>query len=257
MPKLLATDPAFTGKYDKKSAEEESETYRNELYRLLSLMFAEGRRSLLVILQGIDASGKDGTIRQIFSGANPQGIRVYSFKTPSEEELSHDYLWRCHRLTPPRGFAAVFNRSYYEEVTTVRVHPELLGERGFLAKDAARIFRERYRQINDFERMLVENGTVVVKFLLHISPEEQGKRLKERLENPEKAWKFSPADLRERKFWDEYRKAFDQMLRYTHSRSAPWHVVPADKKWYRNWYVSRTLVETLSGLGMEYPKLRR
>lgn len=257
MPNLSAVDPDSTGKLDKMEAQALNEKLLAELCDLLYTMFAENRRSLLIVLHGIDAAGKDGTVKHIFGGANPQGIRVYSFKQPSPEELEHDFLWRCHRLTPERGMATIFNRSYYEDVTTVRVHPELLADRN-LPEDAnlKKLFRQRYRQINEFEKMLSENGTVVLKFLLHISKEEQKERLEERLADPTKHWKFSPGDLKERKFWDEYMRAFAQMVKETDTEHAPWRIVPANKKWYRNYLVTETIVKALRAQKMMFPKLK-
>jgi PPK2 family polyphosphate:nucleotide phosphotransferase len=209
----------------------------------------------LIILHGIDASGKDGTVRHLFSAANPQGLQVHSFKRPSEEELRHDFLWRCHRAVPESGYAAIFNRSYYEEVTTVQVHKEWLGRQHLpdhILKNS-KIFEQRYRQINDFEKMLTENGISVVKFLLHISKKEQKERLDERLKDHTKNWKFSPEDLKERKRWEAYMNVFGKMINETHTKHAPWYVIPADHKWYRNYLVTKTLVDHLSKLKMKFP----
>ncbi len=259
MPKfqLEKIDSAFTGKFkDRDEAQKETDKLLERLYGLLYMMYAQGRHSLLIILQGIDASGKDGTVRSLFSGANPQGIRVYSFKKPSEEELKHDILWRCHKHAPARGFAAIFNRSYYEEVSTVRVHPEMLLAQGISSGELKgdKLFRARFRQINDFEQMLSDNGTVVLKFFLHISKKEQKERLEERIKDPSKHWKFSAQDLVERKFWEEYMEAFGDMMSATHTKTAPWHVVPADHKWYRNFVVAKAVVEALEGLSLSFPK---
>lgn len=253
--KLKQIDPRHTGKFREKSdAAAETDSLLDEMYRLLYLMFAEDKRSLLVILQGIDASGKDGVIKHIFSGANPQGIRSYSFKEPSQEELRHDFLWRCHRLLPERGTMAIFNRSYYEDVTAVKVHPEYLKARPFEASiKPPKLFEQRYRQINEFERTLTESGTVVMKFFLHISKDEQKERLQERLEDPSKKWKFAASDVKDRKFWNEYQKAFQEMLDATNSKHCPWHVIPADRKWFRNYLVSKALVEELQSLKMKFP----
>jgi PPK2 family polyphosphate:nucleotide phosphotransferase len=258
MFKLKEIDPNDTGPFNKKEdAAAELEQCSQKLNDLMYLMFAENRRSLLVILQGIDTSGKDGVIRHIFSSVNPQGLKVHSFKQPSENELKHDYLWRCHRVAPESGETAVFNRSYYEDVTTTLVHRKLLN-REHLPKqilDRKDFFEIRYRQINDFEKMMSENGTLILKFLLHISKDEQKQRLEERIKDPTKNWKFSLADTRERKYWDEYQKAFELMLNKTNTRSAPWKIIPANKKWYRNYLVSKTIVETLSDVKMKFPKL--
>ena len=255
---LTNASPGDTGKFrDKVAGETATKLLEKELYDLLYLMFAEGKHSLLIILHGIDASGKDGTVRHIFGAANPQGMRVHSFKQPTPEELRHDYLWRCHRAVPEAGFAAIFNRSYYEEVTTVRVHPEYLKAQHLpdkISRDPD-LFEKRYRQINEFEQMLALNGVIVVKFLLNISKGEQKARLKERLEDRTKNWKFSPQDLKERKHWDKYMQSFQQMLNRTHSKDAPWHITPADKKWYRNYQVTKVLVERLRKLEMQFPRV--
>lgn len=257
---FLKADPKDTGPFKSKDEGLEALDQLNQkLYDLLYLMFAEGKRSLLVVLHGIDTSGKDGVVRHLFSAANPQGLRVFSFKKPSEEELSHDFFWRCHRVMPEAGYAVVFNRSYYEEVTTVQVHPELLKLQRLpdeMTSDRA-LFKKRYEQINAFEKMLAQNGTTVVKFLLNISKSEQKQRLEERLEDHTKNWKFSPQDLEERKFWDEYMAVFNKMIKHTHTKHAPWYVIPADKKWYRNYLVTKTLVETLSGLKMRFPMAKK
>jgi PPK2 family polyphosphate:nucleotide phosphotransferase len=255
---LKKVDPADTGKFrEKGDAAKETDKLLDEMYRLLYLMFAEDKRSLLVILQGIDASGKDGVVRHIFAGANPQGVRVYSFKAPSGEELKHDYLWRCHRVMPERGTTAIFNRSYYEDVTTVRVHPEYLKERNIDGElDLDELFERRYRQINEFEKMLTENGTMVLKFFLHISRKEQKERLEERLSDRSKNWKFSAQDVKERKLWKEHRAAFEKMLHATSTKHSPWHVIPADHKWYRNYAVSKIIVEKLAARKMLFPALK-
>lgn len=256
MKVTLKIDPAQTGGIEKSEALELTESLLERMFELLYMMYAENRRSLLIILHGIDASGKDGTIRTIFAGMNPQGTKVYSFKKPSEEELSHDFLWRCHRLVPERGTTAIFNRSYYEDVTTVMVHPELLADRNLPKSAANRIFLQRYRQINEFERMLVENDTVVLKFFLHISKAEQKQRFLARLEDPSKNWKFSLDDLKARTQWDKYQKAFTEMIKRTNTRHCPWHVIPADKKWYRNYLVAREIVRSLEKQKMKYPRMK-
>jgi PPK2 family polyphosphate:nucleotide phosphotransferase len=230
---------------------------QKKLYDLLYLMFAEGKHSLLIILQGIDTAGKDGTVRHIFSAANPQGIKVFSFKQPTPDELRHDFLWRCHFHTPESGFSAIFNRSYYEEVTTVMVHPELLKAQHVPKASLERsdFYERRYRRINDFEKLLTQKGTVIVKFFLHISKAEQGLRIEERLQNRSKNWKFSTEDVKERRYWDEYMLSFEKMLSETTTKRAPWTVVPSDHKWYRDYIVSKTLVEALEDLKMDFPKI--
>lgn len=243
---------------DKDSAVMKTKVLNEKMYDLLYLMFAHNRHSLLIILQGIDTSGKDGTVRHIFSAANPQGIRVFSFKKPTEEESRHDFLWRCHLHTPESGLAAIFNRSYYEEVTTVMVHPALL-EKQNLPDEILKqpdFFRHRYERINDFEKMLVQKGTVVIKFLLHISKDEQAHRIKERLKNRSKNWKFSRADVKERRHWNRYMDAFEKMVDATSTKHAPWHVIPADNKWVRDYLVSKTIVESLEQLRMSFPRVK-
>jgi PPK2 family polyphosphate:nucleotide phosphotransferase len=258
--KLKKIDPNETGAFrEKDDAKAETEKYLKKMYDLLYLMFAHDRYSLLIILHGIDASGKDGTVRLIFSGANPQGVRVYSFKQPSQEELRHDFLWRCHRCLPESGFAAIFNRSYYEEVTTVQVHPEYLKAQRLpdeIVKDP-KFFEKRYACINDFERMLTEKGTIVLKLFLHISKDEQKERLQERLQDRRKNWKFSEADITERKHWNRYQDVFEEMLNRTSTSHAPWNVIPANHKWYRDYLTAKTIVEALEQLKMKYPKSQK
>jgi len=215
----------------------------DELFTLQDRLWAEAERSLLVVLQGLDASGKDGTIKHVFRGVNPQATRVASFKQPTGEESAHDFLWRVHRRTPAAGEIGVFNRSHYEDVLVVRVH-DLVPEH---------VWRARYDHINAFERLLASRGTTVVKLFLHISFEEQGRRLKERLERPDKRWKTSPSDFMERERWARYQTAYTEALERTSTEVAPWYVVPADHKWYRNWVVSRVLIETLEAMDPRYP----
>lgn len=259
MSKLVLSkiSPDYTGSFkSKEEAQGKTKALQKKMYDLLYLMFAHNKHSLLIILHGIDASGKDGTIRHLFESVNPQGIRVHSFKQPNEEELRHDFLWRCHRHTPESGLAAIFNRSYYEDVTTVMVHPEFLQQQHLpneiiKSKD---FFKNRYENINDFEKMLSQKGTLVLKFFLHISKEEQKRRLRDRLKDSSKNWKFSEGDLQERKLWDKYQKVFNKMLKNTDTSQAPWHVIPADHKWYRDYLVSEILVEKLEKLKMSFPK---
>ena len=239
-------------------AVQETEELQKELYDLLYLMFAHDRHSLLIILHGIDTAGKDGTVRHIFSAANPQGIKVFSFKRPSIEEFRHDFLWRCHQHTPESGLATIFNRSYYEEVTTAMVHPEFLKEQHIPDEILTRddFFERRYDRINDFEKLLVQKGTVVIKLFLHISKDEQKIRIKERLKNLDKNWKFSSEDVKERKHWDEYMSSFQKMFNATSTKHCPWTVIPADEKWYRDYMVSKTIVEALQKLRMSFPKVK-
>lgn len=262
MGKLKLNDLSASAHLDCKSKEEAvllTKELQKKLYDLLYLMFAHDRYSLLIILQGIDTAGKDGTVRHIFNGANPQGIKVFSFKKPSREELRHDFLWRCHLHTPESGLATIFNRSYYEEVTTVMVHPELLSEQHIPDEFRNRrdFFEQRYKQINDFEKMLNQKGTVVVKFFLHISKKEQKVRIDKRLNDLSKNWKFSSEDVKERKHWNEHMASFEKMLNATSTKHAPWTIVAADNKWYRNYIVSKTLVERLMQLTMSFPKAHK
>src|ERR1035438_849118 len=215
-----------------------------ELSELQYRLYAEARRSLLVVLQGIDAGGKDGTIQRVMSGLNPQGVDVTSFKVPEGAEKRRDYLWRIHNAVPEWGKIGIFNRSHYEDVLVVRVHG--------LAPKA--VWSERYDQINDFERMLAESGVRIVKFLLYISKEEQAKRFRERIDDKRKNWKFSPADLKEREYWDEYIDAYQDMLRKCSKDHAPWYVIPANHKWFRNLAVSQILCETLESMDLKFPK---
>jgi PPK2 family polyphosphate:nucleotide phosphotransferase len=215
-----------------------------ELAELQERLYAEASRSLLVVLQAMDAGGKDGTIKHVFQGVNPQGTRVTSFKQPTGVELAHDFLWRVHQAAPRHGEIAIFNRSHYEDVLITRVH-------GLVSE---RTCKARYGLINSFEALLAHGGTTVVKLFLHISKEEQGKRFDARLAEPSKRWKFQPADLAEREHWDAYQAAYADALRHTTTADAPWFVIPADHKWYRNWAVSCVLLDTLRAMDPHYPK---
>lgn len=228
---------------DKDETKAVTETLRVRLAELQATLYAEDKRSLLVVLQAIDAGGKDGTIRSVFGGVNPQGVRVASFKAPTDEELAHDFLWRVHAQVPPCGHIAVFNRSHYEDVLIARVH-ELVPER---------TWRRRYEHIRNFEALLHDDATTVVKLMLHISRDEQRERLQERIDDPTKRWKFNPADLTERDRWDDYQEAFSEAIERTGTEHAPWYVIPADRNWYRNWAVLTILVEVLEGLDPQYP----
>jgi PPK2 family polyphosphate:nucleotide phosphotransferase len=238
-------DTADTGGY---AGREEAEAELSGLVRriadLQARLYAEESRSVLVVLQGIDAAGKDSTVAHVFRGSNPQGVRVYSFKQPTPQEATHDFLWRYHADTPADGMIHVFNRSHYEDVVVVRVHD--------LAPEE--LWRSRYDSINDFERMLVREGTVVVKFFLHISKEAQLERFRERLERPDKHYKFSANDVRERRHWDAYREAYEDALRLTSTPWAPWYVVPSDHKWFRKLVVARVVAGTLDAIGPRWPE---
>jgi PPK2 family polyphosphate:nucleotide phosphotransferase len=245
-PHLDAIDPAATPglKGGRAAATAALEKDRDALVDLQGRLWAEARRSLLVVLQGMDASGKDGTVKHVFSGVNPQGTRVTSFKEPSPEELAHDFLWRVHRAVPGAGEIGIFNRSQYEDVLAARVR-KLVPEK---------VWRARYPQIVAFEEMLSANGVRVVKCFLHISAGEQRKRLQERLADPTKCWKFRVGDLDDRKLWGDYMAAYGDALEHTSSAAAPWYVIPADHKWYRNWAISRILLDTLTEMDPKYPE---
>jgi len=239
-----------------------AQTILNRRVGLLSHMqeklYAQDRWALLVILQALDAAGKDGVIKHVMSGVNPQGCSVSAFKAPSNEELSHDYLWRSHKTVPERGKIGLFNRSYYEEVLVVRVHPEHLGAEKLpdrlLTKE---IWDERFADISAFERYLTRNGVVIRKFFLHVSKKEQKRRLLERLEDPNKNWKFSMADVQERGFWKNYQQAYEEMVRRTATKYSPWYVVPADNKWFTRLVVASAIIETLHGLDLAFPVLNK
>ncbi len=228
---------------DKEKGEERLVELRQELDSLQNILYAEHKHKVLVVLQAMDTAGKDGTIRSVFDGVNPQGVKVTSFKVPTTWESDHDFLWRVHPNVPGKGELVVFNRSHYEQVLVVRVHK--------LEPDSE--WRAHYRHINEFERMLAETGTTILKFFLHISPDEQKKRLLERLDTPEKKWKFSPADLPERKLWPEYMKAYEDAINQTSTEWAPWYVVPSNHNWYRNLVVASVLVDALKDLKLTYP----
>ena len=238
-------DPDDTGKFHSKAqALRDLAKHQEKLFELQELLYADASRALLVVLQGMDAAGKDGTIRHIFTGVNPQGCQVTSFKVPSPEELQHDFLWRVHRAVPARGMIGIFNRSHYEDVLVVRVHQNL----------SRKELANRFDEINAFEEMLVRNGVIILKFFLHISQEEQKIRLESRLQQRTKYWKVSPSDLAERQYWDDYLEAYEDVFRYSSSKDAPWYIIPANKKWYRNVAISQILVDALAALKLKYPK---
>jgi PPK2 family polyphosphate:nucleotide phosphotransferase len=227
-----------------------------ELREAQGLLYADDRYGVLVILQGMDASGKDGTIKHVMSGLNPQGCQVYSFKKPSAEELNHNFLWRYDRCLPERGRIGIFNRSYYEEVLVVKVHPEVLEQQKLPpGKRGKSFWQERYEDINALERHLVRNGFVILKFFLHISKKEQKRRFLERLERPEKHWKFTPEDLAERGYWDDYMEAYEEALNATSTEEAPWYVIPADHKWACRALVADILSSTICSLDLHYPEM--
>ena len=244
--RLAERDPSerLTFEGGKKAGREYLRELTARLGNLQELLYAEGKHRILMVLQATDTGGKDGAIRNVFRSVNPQGVRVSSFKAPSDFELAHDYLWRIHRDTPVRGEIRIFNRSHYEDILVVRV-------RNLVPKE---VWQRRFQHINDFERMLAEEGTTILKFFLHISKAEQGARLQDRLDDPAKHWKFNPGDLTDRKDWDAYQEAYEAMLTETSTPWAPWYVVPSNSKWYRNLVIAKLLVETLEGLGMNYPR---
>ncbi|MBM4248057.1 MAG: polyphosphate kinase 2 family protein [Euryarchaeota archaeon] len=238
-------DPDFTGKFkNEEDTLDELNKLKDRLFDLQRLMYADNRYSLLIVIQAMDAGGKDGLIRSVMSIFNPQGCTVVPFKVPSEEERDHDYLWRIHKSLPRKGEICIFNRSHYEDVLVVRVHNLVPRE----------VWKARYSQINDFERYLAENNVVIRKFYLHISKKEQEERMMKRLLDPKKNWKFSTGDLKERDHWDEYMEAYEDALSKCSTKEAPWYIVPSDKKWYRNLSVARVLVETLEALPMKWPE---
>jgi PPK2 family polyphosphate:nucleotide phosphotransferase len=255
--RLKDFDPADTGHW--KSVDEAKEQVQKDIQRmadLQSMLYAQNRWSLLLIFQALDAAGKDGTIKHVMSGVNPEGCQVHSFKTPSATELQHNFLWRTTQALPERGQIGIFNRSYYEEVLVVRVHPAVLENElvppSLISKD---IWKERFEDIHCFERHMARNGTVIRKFFLHLSKKEQKKRFLARLDEPEKHWKFSEADIHEREFWNDYQDAYEDMIRHTSTKHSPWYVVPADNKWFTHLVVAAAIVETLEELNLSYPKV--
>jgi len=253
--RLKEYDPAWGGgKETKEDAENLLSRNLQRLSEAQELLWAAKKYALLIVLQGMDTSGKDGLIGHVMSGMNPQGCQAVAFKQPTEEELDHDFLWRYYRYLPARGRIEIFNRSYYEEVLVVRVHPEWL-ERQHLARPVrgGALWKERYQSINDFENHITRNNTVIVKFCLHLSRKEQKKRLLERLDDPDKQWKFSAADLAERGYWNDYMSAYEEALTETNTATAPWHILPADHKWVARWLASEILSETIESLKLEWP----
>ena len=256
---LANIDPADTGRIiSKRKAQTALAEGVEKLNALQERLYAQDRWAVLLVFQAMDAAGKDGTIKHVMSGINPQGCDVHSFKAPSAEELDHDFLWRCGVRLPERGRIGIFNRSYYEEVLVVRVHPEFL-ERQHLPSGLVgrRLWKERFDDINAFERHLDRNGTRILKFFLHVSRDQQRRRFLERLDTPEKRWKFSPADFAERHHWDAYMAAYEEMLRATASPRAPWYVIPADHKWFAHFVVAEAVIAALEGLDLAFPKVER
>jgi len=255
--RLKDIDPGSTGNLESEDADAAREILQEGIELLADYqdkLYAQDRWALLLIFQAMDAAGKDGTIKHVMSGVNPQGVQVFSFKAPSAEERDHDYLWRCMRCLPERGRIGIFNRSYYEEVLVTRVHTEFLeGQRlpqSLVTKD---IWDERYEDIRNFEKYLSRNGVVIRKFFLHVSKEEQKRRFLARLDEPEKNWKFSANDVVERRFWDDYQRAYEEAIRATSTKRAPWYVIPADHKWFTRLAVAAAIVDTLAQLDLHYP----
>jgi PPK2 family polyphosphate:nucleotide phosphotransferase len=241
---------------DKPLAHEALEVGKEALTLLQDMLYAQDRWSVLLIFQAMDAAGKDGVIKHVMSGVNPQGCQVYSFKAPSAEELDHDWLWRCMRVMPERGRIGVFNRSYYEEVLVVKVHPEFLAAQKLPPSVVtAELWDERYASIRAMERHLARSGTLILKFFLNVSRDEQKKRFMERIDEPEKNWKFSAGDVKERAHWDDYMKAYQTMIQETSAPYAPWHVVPADNKWYTRAIVAAAIIDGLASLDLHYPRI--
>ncbi len=255
--RLKDVDPADTrhlDSEDKPAAQEMLQEGVALLAELQDMLYAQDRWAVLLIFQAMDAAGKDGAIKHVMSGVNPQGCQVFSFKAPSSEELDHDYLWRCFKCLPERGRIGIFNRSYYEETLVVRVHPELLAAQKLppeLVRDD--VWEQRFKDIRAVERYLSRNGTLIRKFLLHVSKDEQKRRFLERLEKAEKNWKFSLGDAKEREHWDEYMEAYEEMIRQTATKDAPWYVVPADNKWFTRLVVAAAVIDALASLDLHYP----
>ncbi len=241
--KLKEFDPSDKGGLERESASAILSELHRQLRTLQEMLYAQGEQSLLIVLQAMDAGGKDGTIKRVFQGVNPQGVQVSSFKAPSKEELAHDFLWRIHHHTPPKGYIGIFNRSHYEDVLIVRVN-ELVPKS---------IWQARYDHINNFEKLLADNGTRIIKFYLHIDKAEQKERFQTRLERPDKQWKFSTGDLPVREQWDDYMAAYEDVLTKCNTNYAPWYIVPANRKWYRNIIITQTIVETLEDMNLAYP----
>ncbi len=245
--RLGKIDPAYAGKHEShESAVEETAKQVERMSRLQYLLYADARQSLLIVLQGLDAAGKDGTIRHLFTGLNPQGTFVFPFKQPTKEELAHDFLWRTHRVAPGEGEVVIFNRSHYENVLVVRVHKLV----------PRSVWSKRYDLINDFERMLAENRTRILKFFLHISPEEQLARFRQRLDDPERRWKISESDYTERELWPKYLEAYEDAIALTSTKRAPWYVIPSNHKWFRNLAISQIVADAMDDMGLKLPPPR-
>ena len=258
--RLKDIDPGGTLEFtseDKRRAKQALATGVDLLAELQAMLYAQNRWAVLLLFQAMDAAGKDGSIKHVMSGVNPQGCQVYSFKAPTSEDLDHDYMWRCLRCLPERGRIGIFNRSYYEETLVVRVHRDLLEKQKLPPELVTKnIWEERFEDIRNFERYLTRNGVVICKFFLHVSNKEQKKRFLERIEEPEKHWKFSANDAKEREHWDDYMEAYEDMIRNTATKAAPWHVVPADNKWFTRVIVAAAIIDALAELDLHYPKVK-
>jgi PPK2 family polyphosphate:nucleotide phosphotransferase len=249
-------DPADTGKFEsKESAQVKLAAGILQLAEYQNILYAQNKFSVLIIFQAMDAAGKDSTIKHVMSGINPQGCQVFSFKSPSTEELDHDYLWRTHKAMPERGRIGIFNRSYYEEALIVRVHPELLAAQSLPHLDLKQIWPQRFQEINDFERYLTNNGTVIIKFFLHVSKQEQKRRFLDRINEPEKHWKFSAQDIQERTYWDDYQAAYTDIFNHTSTAAAPWYIIPADRKWFTRLTVADIICDRLQQMDLAYPQI--
>lgn len=257
--RLKDFDPSDTGDFDpddKPRAREALQLGVEALAGLQDILYAQDRWSILLVFQAMDAAGKDGTIKHVMSGLNPQGCQVTSFKAPTSEDLDHDFLWRCVRHLPERGRIGIFNRSYYEETLIVRVHPQMLASQKLPPELVTKsIWTERFQDIRSFERHLHRNGTIIRKFFLHVSPDEQKRRFLERLENPDKNWKFSEGDIKERGYWKDYMRAYEDTIRHTATKDSPWYVVPADNKWFTRLVVAAAIVDAMASLDLAYPEV--
>jgi len=240
---LSQFEPDYKAGMSKKDAREETKDLLARLEELQTVLYAQSKYSLLIVLQAMDAGGKDGTIKHVFSGVNPQGFRIANFKAPTPQELSHDFLWRIHQRVPPKGYIGIFNRSHYEDVLIARVNK-------LVPKS---VWEKRYDDINAFEKLLAESGMTILKFYLHIDKDEQKERFQERLDDPSKHWKFSIGDLPVREKWDEYMRAYEDAISYCNTEYAPWHIIPANRKWFRNYIITKTIVDALEAMPLEYP----
>lgn len=241
---LSTFDPRYKGAWDKATAKAETDRLHDRLEDLQEMLYAQSKHALLIVLQAMDAGGKDSTIKKVFTGVNPQGFRIANFKVPSKEELAHDFLWRIHPHVPPKGYIGIFNRSHYEDVLIARVNQLVPVD----------VWQARYQHINNFEKMLADSGTTILKFYLHIDKAEQKERFQDRLDRPDKRWKFSIGDLPVREKWDAYMQAYQDVLTKCNTAYAPWHIIPANRKWYRNYIVTKTIVDALEALPLAFPQ---